>query len=150
MAEVKVNASVTYACPIHDLAMMDEIIQNLESRYAQIEGYRGREGMDPVTFERYAVMFGLDRPWYVRLGDYFVSFLRFDFKESLRYGRPVLDVIVERMPVTMGLGIIGALFTYLICIPLGIAKARRDGAASPIRSGIVSNWLSCAMPSRPV
>ena len=41
MAEVKVNASVTYACPIHDLAMMDEIIQNLESRYAQIEGYRG-------------------------------------------------------------------------------------------------------------
>ena len=94
----------------------------------QIEGYRGREGMDPVTFERYAVMFGLDRPWYVRLGDYFVSFLRFDFKESLRYGRPVLDVIVERMPVTMGLGIIGALFTYLICIPLGIAKARRDGS----------------------
>ena len=47
----------------------------------QIEGYRGREGMDPVTFERYAVMFGLDRPWYVRLGDYFVSFLRFDFKD---------------------------------------------------------------------
>ena len=92
-----------------------------------VEGYTGREGLDPAAFERYREMFGLDRPWYVRMFDYFISFLRFDFKESLRYGRPVVDVIVERIPVTMGLGILGTIFTYLICIPLGIAKARRDG-----------------------
>ena len=93
----------------------------------EVEGYTGREGLDPAAFERYREMFGLDRPWYVRMLDYFVSFLRFDFKESLRYGRPVVDIIAERIPVTMGLGLLGTIFTYLICIPLGIAKARRDG-----------------------
>jgi len=71
----------------------------------EVEGYTGREGLDPAAFERYREMFGLDRPWYVRMLDYFVSFLRFDFKESLRYGRPVVDIIAERIPVTMGLGL---------------------------------------------
>jgi len=93
-----------------------------------IEGYTGREGLDPQTFDVYREMFGLDRPWYIRMVDYFFSFLRFDFKDSLRYGRPVIDVVLERMPVTMGLGILGTIVTYLVCIPLGIAKARRDGS----------------------
>jgi len=55
------------------------------------------------------------------------SFLRFDFGNSYSSGRPVTQLILEKLPVSVSLGLWTTLLTYLVCIPLGIAKAVRDG-----------------------
>ncbi|MCW5771766.1 MAG: microcin C ABC transporter permease YejB [Rhodospirillaceae bacterium] len=89
---------------------------------------RSSRGLEKELRDRLAKQLGLDRP----LGERFLLMLRnyvtFDFGESFFKGRPVVDLIVERMPVSISLGLWTTLLTYLLCIPLGIAKARHDGS----------------------
>jgi microcin C transport system permease protein len=90
-------------------------------------GYRGAEGVDPKFIADLNRQFGFDKPAHERfikmLGDY----LSFDFGTSFQYGRPVMDLIWERLPVSISLGLWVTLIAYLISIPLGIRKAVKDG-----------------------
>ncbi len=65
------------------------------------------------------------------------NFIRFDFGNSFSSGRPVVDLIIEKLPVSISLGLWTTLLTYLVCIPLGIAKAVRDGTSFDVSTSTV-------------
>jgi len=89
--------------------------------------YRGAQGLDPRFIESLEKQFGFDKPAYQRFGLMLWNFMRFDFGKSFFRDVQVLDLIKEKLPVSMSLGIWMTLLTYLISIPLGIQKAVRDG-----------------------
>jgi microcin C transport system permease protein len=90
--------------------------------------YRGARGIDPVFIKEIEKQFGFDKPLHERFLLMMSSFLRFDFGESFFRGRSVMDLVLEKMPVSISLGLWTTLLTYLISIPLGVAKAVRDGS----------------------
>jgi microcin C transport system permease protein len=89
--------------------------------------YRGAQGLDPQFIKRLEKLYGFDKPLPERFYLMMKSFLKFDFGNSYTSGRPVVDLIIEKLPVSVSLGLWTTLLTYLVCIPLGIAKAVRDG-----------------------
>ena len=89
--------------------------------------YRGAQGLDPAYIAELERQFGFDKPVWQRFWIMLGNYLRFDFGESFFRDRSVVDLVVEKMPVSISLGIWTTLLTYLISIPLGIRKAVRDG-----------------------
>jgi microcin C transport system permease protein len=69
--------------------------------------------------------YGFDRPFLVAYGSWLWDAVRLDLGQSFRYNQPVVQVIAERLPISIYYGVMTALFTYIICIPLGIFKAIR-------------------------
>ena len=94
---------------------------------AASSNYRGAQGLDPEFIKSLEKQFGFDRPPHERFFLMMYNYLRFDFGDSYFKGRPVVDLIWERLPVSISLGVWMTLFTYLISIPLGIRKAVHDG-----------------------
>jgi len=90
--------------------------------------YRGARGLDPAIVREIERSFGFDKPAPQRFAEMLGSYLRFDFGQSLFRGRPVIDLILERLPVSISLGLWSTLIIYLVSIPLGIRKAVRDGS----------------------
>jgi microcin C transport system permease protein len=90
--------------------------------------YRGAQGLDPRFIESLEKQFGFDKPAYERFGIMLWNFARFDFGKSFFRDVSVLELIKEKLPVSMSLGIWMTLLTYLISIPLGIRKAVSDGS----------------------
>lgn len=89
--------------------------------------YRGARGLDPAVVAEIERSFGFDKPASERFVEMIGSYLRFDFGRSLFRDRPVVDLILEKMPVSISLGLWSTLIIYLVSIPLGIRKAVRDG-----------------------
>ncbi len=90
--------------------------------------YRGAEGLDPKFVAELKKQFGFDKPPLERFFLMLKNYLTFDFGRSYFRDVPVIDLIKERLPVSISLGIWMTLLSYLISIPLGIAKAVRDGS----------------------
>jgi len=100
--------------------------------------YRGSQGLDPEFIKRLEVQFGFDKPPLERFGKMIWDYARFDFGDSYFRDISVLDLILEKMPVSISLGLWITLLSYLISIPLGIRKAVSDGSAFDVwTSGIV-------------
>ena len=100
--------------------------------------YRGAQGLDDEFIAELERQFGFDKPlherFFLMVGNYAV----FDFGDSFFRDEPVVDLILDKMPVSISLGIWSTLLIYLVSIPLGIAKAVRDGQRFDIwTSGIV-------------
>jgi len=92
-----------------------------------VGSYRGARGMDPAVVAEIEKTFGFDKPAYVRFTDMMKGYLTFDFGQSLFQGRKVIDLLLEKLPVSVSLGLWSTLIIYLVSIPLGIRKAVRDG-----------------------
>jgi microcin C transport system permease protein len=90
--------------------------------------YRGARGLRPEYIAALEKQFGFDKPPLERFVMMLWNYLRFDFGNSYFAGRPVVDLVLERMPVSITLGLWMTLLSYGISIPLGIAKAVRDGS----------------------
>jgi len=90
--------------------------------------YRGAQGLDPEFIKNLEKQFGFDKPAYQRFGIMLWNFTTFDFGKSFFRDTSVLQLIKEKLPVSMSLGIWMTLLTYLISIPLGIRKAVADGS----------------------
>ena len=90
--------------------------------------YRGAQGLDPEFIKKLEIQFGFDKPAYERFALMLWNYLRFDFGKSYFRDISVLQLIKEKLPVSMSLGIWMMLLTYLISIPLGIRKAVDDGS----------------------
>jgi microcin C transport system permease protein len=100
--------------------------------------YRGAQGLDPEFIAQLEKQFGFDKPPVERFFGMLWDYARFDFGESFFRDISVIDLIIEKMPVSISLGIWITLVSYLISIPLGIRKAVKDGSAFDIwTSGIV-------------
>jgi microcin C transport system permease protein len=90
--------------------------------------YRGAQGLDPAFIKSLEKQFGFDKPAPERFALMVWNFARFDFGKSYFRDISVIDLIKEKLPVSMSLGIWMMLLTYLISIPLGIRKAVKDGS----------------------
>lgn len=99
--------------------------------------YRGARGLDPEFIRQLEVQFGFDKPWYERFGKMIWDYSRFDFGTSYFRDVKVLDLIEEKLPVSVSLGLWTTLLTYLISIPLGIRKAMKDGSRFDLWSSAV-------------
>ena len=100
--------------------------------------YRGAQGLDPEFIKSLEKQFGFDKPAYERFFIMMKSFLTFDFGKSYFRDVSVLQLVKEKLPVSISLGIWMTLLTYLISIPLGIRKAVHDGES-------FDAWTSAAL-----
>jgi microcin C transport system permease protein len=89
--------------------------------------YRGAQGLDPEFIKSLEKQFGFDKPAHERFFMMIKNFATFDFGKSYYRDVSVLQLIKEKLPVSISLGIWMTLLTYLISIPLGIRKAVNDG-----------------------
>jgi microcin C transport system permease protein len=96
--------------------------------------YRGGRGLDPHMVADIRKMFGFDKPAPERFLRMLRGYLTFDFGRSFFRDKPVLQLIEEKMPVSVSLGLWSTLLVYFISIPLGIAKAVRDGSRFDVAS----------------
>jgi len=94
--------------------------------------YRGARGLPPELIKEIEKLYGFDKPPAARFVLMMKHYLVFDFGQSFFQDRPVIDLIVSKLPVSISLGLWTTLLVYLISIPLGIAKAVRDGSAFDI------------------
>lgn len=90
--------------------------------------YRGAQGLDPAFIKQLEKQFGFDKPAHERFFLMMKNYLTFDFGKSYFRDVPVIDLIKEKLPVSISLGLWMTLLTYLISIPLGIRKAVNDGS----------------------
>lgn len=100
--------------------------------------YRGSQGLDPKLVEEIEKMYGFDKSAPERFWLMISSYAQLDFGESFFRDATVIELILEKMPVSISLGLWSTLITYLISIPLGIAKATRHGSAFDV-------WTSSAI-----
>ncbi len=108
--------------------------------------YRGAHGLDPALVARIRKMFGFDKPPLARFEDMLRRYVTFDFGTSLFSGRPVLALILSKMPVSISIGLWSTLLIYLVSIPLGIAKAVRNGSGFDVATSAVV-LVGYAIPS---
>ncbi|RUW24104.1 microcin C ABC transporter permease YejB [Mesorhizobium sp. M4B.F.Ca.ET.215.01.1.1] len=100
--------------------------------------YRGAQGLDPEFIKKLEKQFGFDKPPLERFGMMLWNYARFDFGDSYFRDISVLKLILEKMPVSISIGLWITLLSYLISIPLGIRKAVKDGSAFDVwTSGVV-------------
>jgi microcin C transport system permease protein len=90
--------------------------------------YRGAQGLDPDLIKAIEKQYGFDQPLWTRFWHMMGNYARLDFGTSFFRDRAVVDLVKEKLPVSISLGLWTTLLVYLISIPLGIAKARRDGS----------------------
>ena len=86
-------------------------------------------GLDPALIADLEKQFGFDKPVHIRFFTMVWNYLQFDFGDSYFQDRPVIELVLERMPVSLSLGGWSLLIIYGVSIPLGVAKAVRDGTA---------------------
>ncbi len=100
--------------------------------------YRGAQGLDPEFIKKLEKQFGFDKPAHERFGLMIWNYSRFDFGESYFRDVSVIDLIKEKMPVSISLGLWLMLISYGISIPLGIRKAINDGSRFDVwTSGVI-------------
>lgn len=108
--------------------------------------YRGAQGLDPEIIADIEKTFGFDKPLHERFLMMLGNYLRFDFGDSYFRDQKVVDLVLDKMPVSISLGLWTTLLVYLISIPLGIAKAVKDGSRFDIwTSGVII--VGYAIPS---
>jgi microcin C transport system permease protein len=90
--------------------------------------YRGRQGLDPEFIKQLEKEFGFDKPIHQRFLNMLWNYATFNFGQSYFRDVSVIDLIKEKLPVSISLGLWITLISYLVSVPLGIAKAVRDGS----------------------
>ncbi len=100
--------------------------------------YQGAQGLDPAFIAELEKQFGFDKPAHVRFANMLADYARLDFGESFYRDARVIDLIKQKLPVSLSLGVWTLLIVYLIAIPLGIRKAVHDGSRFDV-------WTSAAI-----
>ncbi len=104
------------------------------ARPGQVQGagdvskYRGARGLEPELIAQIEKLYGFDKPAHERFWLMLKNYAVFDFGESFFRDRKVVDLVLDKMPVSISLGLWTTLLVYFISIPLGVAKAVRDGS----------------------
>ncbi|MGQ0526437.1 MAG: microcin C ABC transporter permease YejB [Alphaproteobacteria bacterium] len=106
-----------------------DVAGSMQSAIGQSSKYRGAQGLDPEFIKELETLYGFDKPAPERFWIMLKNYARFDFGQSYYRDVGVLGLILEKMPVSISLGLWSTLIIYLVSIPLGIKKAVRDGSA---------------------
>ena len=114
---------------------VEQLVSQLQGRDSGGEGpaaagsgYRGRQGVDAKRIEEIKKLYGFDKPPLERYVQMLSQFARFDLGKSFYHNKDVWRLILEKLPVSISLGLWTFLLVYLISVPLGIAKAVRAGS----------------------
>jgi len=116
---------------------LDSSVQNRMGSSVSVEvsssggndsSYRGAQGLDPELIKEIEKLYGFDKPAHERFWLMVKSYLYFDFGDSFFRDQSVVDLVVEKMPVSISIGLWSTLLIYLISIPMGIKKAIHDGS----------------------
>jgi microcin C transport system permease protein len=114
---------------------VEQMVSQLQGRDAGGErasttgsGYRGRQGIDAARLEEIKVLYGFDKPAPERFVRMLGQFARFDLGKSFYLHKDVWQLIKEKLPVSISLGLWTFFISYLISVPLGVAKAVRAGS----------------------
>ncbi len=99
-----------------------------EARIGAGGAYKASRDIDQQQIEELKKLYGFDKPVHVRYLEMLQSFARFDLGRSFLRNKPVWDLIKEKLPVSISLGLWTFLISYLVSIPLGVAKAVREGS----------------------
>lgn len=99
--------------------------------------YRGAQGVDPKRIEQIKALYGFDKPAHERFFQMLGQFARFDLGKSFFQNKGVFELIKEKLPVSISLGLWTFFISYLVAVPLGVAKAVRAGT----RFDLVSTLL---------
>lgn len=89
--------------------------------------YRGNQGVDPKKLEQIKALYGFDKPAHERFFQMLGQFARFDLGKSFFHNKDVWSLIVEKLPVSISLGLWTFFISYGVAVPLGVAKAVRAG-----------------------
>ena len=108
--------------------------------------YRGAQGLAPELVKEIERMYGFDKPLHVRFFKMMRDYASFNFGESFFRDQKVVDLVLEKMPVSISLGIWSTLAVYLVSIPLGIRKALKHGSRFDVWSSTIV-ILGNAIPS---
>ncbi len=113
---------------------VEQLIQQLQGTGTHGEAsagaqrlYRGDAGLDAERIEQLKALYGFDKPAPQRFLEMLRNYAVFDFGDSYFHQESVIGLIVSKLPVSISLGMWTFFIVYLTCIPLGIAKAVRDG-----------------------
>jgi microcin C transport system permease protein len=107
---------------------MSSRLGSVASDVGSTGSYRGSRGLDPHMVAEIKTMFGFDKPPLTRFLEMISGYLRFDFGRSFFRGKSVLGLVLEKLPVSLSLGLWSTFLIYIVSIPLGIRKAVRDGS----------------------
>lgn len=118
-------------------AEMSHAIEQFGESHAYESKYRGAQGLDPEFIAKLEKMFGFDKPPLERFIMMMKNYLTFNFGDSYFKDRSVIGLILEKLPVSISIGLWTTLLVYLISIPLGIRKAVLDGSSFDIWSSTV-------------
>ena len=140
-----INFLIIQAAPGGPVEQMIANLEGMEGATSRISGsaqgevaasgsYRGAQGLDPSIIAEIERMYGFDKPPHERFWLMIKGYLTFDFGDSFFRDASVTDLILEKMPVSISLGLWTTLLTYLISIPLGIRKAIKHGSAFDVWS----------------
>ena len=103
-----------------------------KQNFSQTSGFeskhRGARGLPPELISEIEKMVGFDKPIHIRFINMMGNYATFNFGDSFYKDQKVVDLVLDAMPVSISLGLWTTLLTYLICIPLGIRKAIKDGS----------------------
>ncbi len=108
--------------------------------------YKGAQGLDPEFIKELETQFGFDKPMHERFFLMIQRYLTFDFGKSYFRDQNIIDLVLEKMPVSISLGLWTTLIIYFISIPLGIRKAVQDGSSFDIWTSTVI-IIGYAIPS---
>jgi len=95
------------------------------------------EGVSERIIQELKRQYGFDKPLLVRYGIWLRNLARLEFGRSFVHEEPVIGVIVSKFPVSLQFGVVSFVVTYLVCVPLGIAKAVKDGTAFDTASSVL-------------
>ncbi len=99
--------------------------------------YQGQKGLDPERLEQLKRLYGFDQPPVQRFFSMMHSYLLFDFGQSYYHHMGVAELVISKLPVSMSLGLWSFFIVYSVCIPLGIAKAVREGSSFDVFTSTV-------------
>ena len=105
--------------------------------YQKNDFYRGKEGLNPDLLDEIKALYGFDKPLLNRFVSMIKSYVIFDFGESFYRKDKVINIIKEKLPVSISLGVFSTLLFYLISIPLGIKKAIKNGSRFDMISSVL-------------
>ena len=116
---------------------MKDGLDNQNNFMSSNNKYVGAQGLVPSIIAEIEKMYGFDQPPHIRFYKMIKNYLVFDFGESFFQDRKVIDIVIEKLPVSISLGLWTTLLIYLISIPLGVYKAVNDGRKFDVWSSVV-------------
>ena len=123
---------------------VEQMVAQLQGRDSGAEGaatsgagYRGRQGVDAARIAEIRAFYGFDKPAPERFMQMLGQFARFDLGKSFFYPKDVWQLVKEKLPVSISLGLWTFFLSYLISVPLGIAKAVRAGSRFDTLSSLI-------------